>query len=68
MDYGNFQLLKLTIEEVDPRPGLIEESNAFNHAVAHPAARKHMQAFLQQGGQTAEVESGALEDLLRRLP
>lgn len=53
--------------ETDPRLGLIEESDAFNGAVAHPDARRRMQAFMKQGGQTPEVERGDFADLLRRI-
>ena len=39
-------------------PGLIEEAHLFNECLAVPAARKRMQDFLEQGGQTREFEAG----------
>ena len=42
---------ELPIEE-----GLLEEADYFNQAVATPAARQRMRLFLEQGGQTREVE------------
>ena len=36
--------------------GLLEEADCFNHAVATPAARERMAAFLAAGGQTRTVE------------
>jgi enoyl-CoA hydratase/carnithine racemase len=36
--------------------GLLEEADCFNRAVATPAARERMAAFLAAGGQTREVE------------
>jgi enoyl-CoA hydratase/carnithine racemase len=38
--------------------GLLEEADCFNHAVATPAARERMAAFLAAGGQTRAVELG----------
>jgi enoyl-CoA hydratase/carnithine racemase len=37
--------------------GLIEEAHLFNECVAVPEARARMQAFLEAGGQTRELES-----------
>ncbi len=53
--------------EPDPVAGLIEEAAAFNEAAAHPEARRLMQSFLDNGGQTVDVERGGLEDLVARL-
>ena len=50
--------------EPDPVSGLIDEATAFNQAAAHPEARRLMQSFLDNGGQTVEVERGGLDDLL----
>jgi enoyl-CoA hydratase/carnithine racemase len=36
--------------------GLIEEAHLFNECVATPEARARMQAFLDRGGQTRELE------------
>jgi len=59
--------LSVSAAATDPLAGLLEESDAFNHAVAHPAARRRMQEFLDKGGQTAEIERANLADLFRRL-
>lgn len=37
-------------------PGLVAETNLFNESAAHPEARRRMQEFLANGGQTREVE------------
>lgn len=42
--------------EPDPVPGLLEEAQRFNRLLADPVAIQHMQAFLDLGGQTREVE------------
>ncbi len=39
--------------------GLIQETHLFNQCVADPQARARMQAFLDLGGQTRAVETGA---------
>ena len=39
--------------------GLIQETHLFNQCVADPQARARMQAFLDMGGQTRAVETGA---------
>jgi enoyl-CoA hydratase/carnithine racemase len=51
-----------------PDAGLIEEQDRFNEAVALPAARERMRAFLARGGQTREVElrlGSTIAELLR---
>ncbi len=53
--------VRLTKEAVDaagpaPTPGLVTETNFFNQVVAMPEARTSMEAFLQAGGQTREME------------
>jgi enoyl-CoA hydratase/carnithine racemase len=52
--------------ELPTREGLIEEAHYFNQSLATPAARERMAAFMELGGQQAEVEKGSL-DLLERL-
>jgi enoyl-CoA hydratase/carnithine racemase len=52
--------------EQPTREGLIEEAHYFNQALATPAARERMAAFMALGGQQAEVEKGPL-DLLEKL-
>jgi enoyl-CoA hydratase/carnithine racemase len=37
-------------------PGLLEETDLFSGSAAHPEARKRMEEFLANGGQTREVE------------
>ncbi len=54
-------VVRLTKEAVDAAgpattPGLVAETNLFNQVVAMPEARTSMQAFLQAGGQTREME------------
>jgi len=46
--------------------GLLEEADCFNRAVATPAARERMAAFLAAGGQTREAELD-LDRLVTRL-
>jgi len=46
--------------------GLLDEADAFNHAVATPEARARMARFLALGGQRVETEL-ALDDLIARL-
>jgi enoyl-CoA hydratase/carnithine racemase len=38
-------------------PGLAEEAHQFERCLANPEARTRMQAFLDHGGQTRDVES-----------
>ncbi len=40
----------------DPTEGYIAEAAAFRRALADPVARELMRKFLEQGGQTREVE------------
>ena len=44
----------------DPTHGLKIEDQLFREALAGPAAAERMQAFLDRGGQTREVELGEL--------
>lgn len=50
--------------------GLLEEAHCFNQAVATPAARARMAAFMAAGGQTRDLERrvGGLGELFARLP
>jgi enoyl-CoA hydratase/carnithine racemase len=53
----------------DPVPGLRAEAQAFAGTLADPEARRLMQAFLDGGGQTAELEGDrvALQALLEQI-
>jgi enoyl-CoA hydratase/carnithine racemase len=51
----------------DPVPGLRVEDQLFRETLAGPAAAQRMQAFLDAGGQTREVETGDLTALVNRL-
>src|ERR1700754_2101105 len=44
----------------DPTPGLVIEDQLFRETLAGPAASERMQAFMDNGGQTRELEIGAL--------
>jgi enoyl-CoA hydratase/carnithine racemase len=43
--------------EGDVRAGLVEEARRFHECLALPEARRRMQAFLENGGQTRELEA-----------
>jgi enoyl-CoA hydratase/carnithine racemase len=47
--------------EPDPVPGLCEEAHRFNQTLGLPETRARMQAFLDRGGQTREVELRILD-------
>lgn len=51
----------------DPTTGLCVENQLFRQTLAGPAAAERMQAFLDNGGQTREVETGdlRLDELFR---
>jgi enoyl-CoA hydratase/carnithine racemase len=51
--------------EPSPIPGLLDEAHLFNESLSTPEAQTRMAAFMQGGGQTPEVERGALELLDR---
>ena len=51
----------------DPVPGLRVEDQLFRETLAGPAAAQRMRAFLDPGGQTREVETGDLTELINRL-
>ncbi len=48
----------------DPAPGFVVEANGFRATMPAPAARERMTRFLELGGQTVEVESGDLDDVI----
>jgi enoyl-CoA hydratase/carnithine racemase len=58
--------LAIHAAEPDPFPGLLEEAHCFDQAVTNPRARRGMQRFLDDGGQTAAYELN-LGDRLDRL-
>ena len=45
--------------EPDPRDGLLEEAWCFNQTLSTPEAKRRMKTFMDGGGQTVELESGA---------
>jgi enoyl-CoA hydratase/carnithine racemase len=61
-------LAKRAVNAADPtvESGLLEEAHCFNLSVATTAARERMAAFMAGGGQTRDVEIGALAALLSR--
>jgi len=53
--------------DLDVIPGLLEENHLFNQTLATEDAQERMARFLELGGQTREVETGDLEELVTRL-
>lgn len=51
----------------DPTEGYAAEAAGFRESLQDPVARARMRRFLELGGQTREVESGPLDDVLDRL-
>ncbi len=43
--------------QLDPTPGLVQEGRFFEQLISDPKAKDRMQAFLDEGGQTAETEN-----------
>ena len=60
-------LAKRAVASAEPSPieGLLDEAHLFNQSLATPDAQRRMAAFIALGGQTPEVERGALELLGR---
>jgi enoyl-CoA hydratase/carnithine racemase len=55
--------------EPDPVPGLIEEAHAFTQTLSLEETRTRMRKFLENGGQTRELEANtsALADALKKI-
>ncbi|HUV11284.1 MAG TPA: enoyl-CoA hydratase/isomerase family protein [Acidimicrobiia bacterium] len=51
----------------DATEGYAAEAAGFREGLADPVARTRLQRFLELGGQTREVETGALDDLFDQL-
>ncbi len=60
-------LAKSAVAAAEPSPidGLLDEAHLFNRTLATPDAQRRMAAFMALGGQTPDVERGALELLDR---